>query len=165
LLHRTLLVLAPVAFLFVVAPACSSSGGADMLVTGDSVGGTRCSDGGECQSGICMNGVCVGTQSTRPQSACTGNLDCDSQLCLRGLCANSDTPGEQCQADAECPAGTCASGNCVGNGTAPLFHNCLTDADCMTGYCHRRQCDNPDGGASTDMAVADVPAEMTPPTP
>jgi hypothetical protein len=146
-LTRTLLLVLPLLALPGAACSDSGTGGQDVLVTGDSIGGTRCDAGSVCESGMCMNGVCVGTQSTRPQSPCTGNLDCDSQLCLRELCANSETPGEQCEVDAECPSGTCEAGNCMGDGTAPLFMNCLTDADCESGNCDRRQCAAPaDGG-------------------
>lgn len=134
--------------------ACGSGGGSADMRPADAHNPSICTMGSQCISGICMNSVCIGTQSTAPQAACTGNLDCQSQLCLGGLCANPTTPGEQCKADSECPSGTCSAGNCMGDGTAPVQKNCLANADCMSGICQRRQCAEPPCTADTDCTTS-----------
>ncbi|EYF00860.1 Hypothetical protein CAP_8949 [Chondromyces apiculatus DSM 436] len=81
--------------------------------------GQTCTDGDECLSGNCVDGVCC-------ESACTG--DCVSCANPTGTCANVDA-GEQ---------DTCADGSaCDGAGACQEVNGqaCTGEDECLSGFC------------------------------
>lgn len=91
----------------------------------------RCSGGGDCASGLCVDDV----GGTRMCSiSCVAHRDCASEhVCVSGVCMHDDT-GASCSTAS--PA-ACALGLCIGNsstGTGHCTRDCATAGDCPAGF-------------------------------
>lgn len=93
-------------------------------------GGSHCTNGKQCCSGICTNRQCE--PEIPPECAvgtdCPGSdTECEVRTCTDGICGTSFTA-----------AGTaCATGFCNGNGQCV---ECLANADCASGICENNAC-------------------------
>ncbi|MDI1483685.1 MopE-related protein [Polyangium sp. y55x31] len=88
--------------------------------------GSACAANGECQSGICVDGVCC-------NSACNGDCQTCNKAGSVGTCA-AVVAGQQdtCGAGATCDAtGVCKKVNGTG---------CTLNAECLTGFCVDNVC-------------------------
>lgn len=91
----------------------------------------RCSGGGDCATGLCVDDV-GGTRMCT--ISCTTHRDCASEhVCASGVCIHDDT-GASCATGS--PA-SCALGLCIGNSTTGTGHctrDCGSAADCPSGF-------------------------------
>mmetsp|Transcript_5956 Transcript_5956/g.8422 ORF Transcript_5956/g.8422 Transcript_5956/m.8422 type:complete len:483 (+) Transcript_5956:112-1560(+) len=102
------------------------------------VAGSLCSDGKECQSGICesettwANERCVGVE-------CTADSDCDTGRCDSGICLPKLGSCQTCDEDTDCKGGRCLGfPHYVCSGPEGLMDTncaCNFDRDCRTGKC------------------------------
>ena len=130
------------------ANECSGNGGADVC---DGAGmcleanGTSCSNGSECASGFCADGVCCDqlcdglcqacsvaktggtngtcgkvTANTDPNSECSGSLDCNGS----GACEAKLTNGSPCTVAGECSSNQCVDGVCCNNACSGTCSAC-----------------------------------------
>src|SRR3989344_2027153 len=98
-----------------------------------------CSSGSDCQSGICLYNLCVGS-NLPVGSHCIQNSQCASQLCQNSQCATT-TPRlpdyAPCQARQECQSGLCLYAGNMGNICSPvnLPQNapCIQNSQCSQG--------------------------------
>ncbi len=79
------------------------------------IGGARCSDGNECQSGECQNSVCT----CNTEVSCQTGMYCNT---VSSLCKNNKLDGDACSSNKECGSGLCEGGFCSG---------CHTSSDCQ----------------------------------
>src|SRR3989338_6678536 len=100
-----------------------------------------CSSGSDCQSGICLYNLCVGS-NLPVGSHCIQNSQCASQLCQNSQCATT-TPrlpdGAPCQVYQDCQSGLCLymgyyrRGNSCYPGNLPQNAPCFQNVQCSQG--------------------------------
>lgn len=93
-------------------------------------GGSHCTNGKQCCSGICSNRQCVAEVEPECVTAadCPGTeLACQVAVCVEGVCGS-----EPAAATTSCAAGVCdGNGGCV---------ECLSGSDCASGICNDAAC-------------------------
>ena len=107
--------------------------------------GAPCTDGGDCQSGICVTGggqaFCSAECSAT--EACPGGFECAQLDAATAVCvpAQSDGQlGDACQTGAECASGLCAT---AADGSGICTSSCVTGLDCAAGFA----CEAVEGGS------------------
>lgn len=100
--------------------------------------GDFCSNGGECESGHCIDGVCSAPLGSCEE--CTKDSDCHSGSCISGACSGLDG-----FVDNGCPCNwseDCLEGRCEGVFSAicyaklPGGEGCQEDSDCISENCN-----------------------------
>lgn len=147
---------------------------------GDDLGnGERCSLGGDCSSGFCIEGVCCA-------SACEDNQSCALPM-REGTCQRSVVPFVPCDFNDECvnipdpgDDGICVDGFCCEDQclegrcdiagfeglcipTLPVGAECQDERDCDSGFCTdgrccRERCDN--GFCGFDDGICRQPSDL-----
>ncbi|MBW2262657.1 MAG: trypsin-like peptidase domain-containing protein [Deltaproteobacteria bacterium] len=94
----------------------------------------------DCNSNNCIGNMCqpLGVSGPPVSSACKSDSDCMSPLkCIIDKCQELGPAGAVCQVAADCKAGVCKKGKCVGGET------CTADLDCKskdTPHCRLNTC-------------------------
>src|SRR5579884_3138994 len=116
--------------------------------------GATCSDGGQCQSGFCVGGVCCATACDGTCQTCDGGTcgtagdltSCgDGVVCCSGACVSLASPSNcgycwhTCPAGEQCAGGTGGACYCtqIGNSYVP----CQPGDTCCNGTCSNLQTD------------------------
>lgn len=93
-------------------------------------GGSHCTNGKQCCSGVCTNRQCEPEVAPECAVASDGDgvdTECQVRTCIEGVCGTNTLA-----AGSACSAGVCdGSGQCV---------ECLTGADCASGVCDNNTC-------------------------
>jgi hypothetical protein len=105
--------------------------------------GEVCQMDGDCCSGTCTNGFCMGgVMCTLDGIACAGTADCCSGICTNNVCGDACAQmGEACATNADCCGGVvcapdangvllCGAATCVADG-----QTCTAASDCCSGNC------------------------------
>jgi len=102
--------------------------------------GEPCGVDMDCNSSNCIGGICQAYGTTAPPvpSGCKADEECPLPFkCIMGKCQELGGPDAACEVDADCKAGVCKKGTCIGGGM------CTADTDCKakeTPFCRLKTC-------------------------
>lgn len=110
--------------------------------------GAQCTDGAQCASSFCVDGVCCGNacvgpcrscnqpnndgicmpyaQGTNPAAECTGNMTCNGAGACGPATGGPKANGELCSATTDCMSGFCKDGVCCNNACDTPCRTCET---------------------------------------
>ncbi|MEL6339931.1 MAG: MopE-related protein [Myxococcota bacterium] len=113
------------------------SGNACTCVGGTCSGalGSSCSNGSDCHSNQCVDGVCCETACEGTCQACSSSLTGESNGLCRNISSNVDDtePSDLCVGTNTCRAGT---GEC----RRDTGQSCSANSECLTGFCRDGFC-------------------------
>lgn len=115
--------------------------------------GKSCGYGGDCCTGNCSGGVCLGSSEICAgiDLYCVASFQCCSGNCDRGFCTGSAQQcaraGQKCRFSGDtagCCSGNCDTirGICLGGGPdlAPAGAYCVQSQECESGQCRNSHC-------------------------
>lgn len=109
---------------------------------------TNLSNGAQCSTGRCCNGVCPPPPTCLPFGACcVDGPDCQNRCCTRqsattqpscptGFFCGPRLPGGPCGSDSDCVSSVCSCGACC----AQSGSFCRSNPECCSGTCSQFQC-------------------------
>jgi len=121
---------------------CDASGACNRVI------GAQCTDGAQCASSFCVDGVCCGNacvgpcrscnqpnndgicmpyaQGTNPAAECTGGMTCNGAGACGPATGGPKANGELCTATTDCVSGFCKDGVCCNNACDTPCRTCET---------------------------------------
>jgi len=121
---------------------CDASGACNRAI------GAQCTDGAQCASSFCVDGVCCGNacvgpcrscnqpnndgvcmpyaQGTNPAAECTGGMTCNGAGACGPATGGPKANGELCSATSDCASGFCKDGVCCNNACDTPCRTCET---------------------------------------
>jgi hypothetical protein len=106
--------------------------------------GGYCTEGAECESGLCNEGACVDElpACVGLGEFCAGGSPCCAGYCLpngyapdAGTCAPLEPAGSSCGEGSQCESGICELNLCRAEGCSSTGAECFSDASCCGGFC------------------------------
>jgi hypothetical protein len=132
--------------------------GCEVACTPRCVQGFACVSGGDCASGVCVNGACNPPRCAPVCTAgaqCGSNQDCESGLCTNGVCQPPGTQATTCNGNQDCSSFVCKGAECHPPACSPTCSRgapCGANTDCGSAVCDTGK------GPSTSGRVCQPPA-------